>query len=155
MIAWLSWCSASGIAAACMTEHGSKQAFKQRVQHWASKLEVTVAYLAIRPMHRKWASCSSRGQLSFSLDLLSLDPSLWDYVIVHELLHLQVPNHGRLWKALMRAHLGDWESAEHRLQWQARGIHPAGIAAVAPAGTSNNPDAASPYTRHAAPERNS
>ena len=59
-----------------MTDHGSKQAFKQRVHHWASKLEVHVICLAIRPMHRKWASCSSRGQLSFSLDLLSLDPEL-------------------------------------------------------------------------------
>jgi len=47
---------------------------------------------------------------------LPLDPSLWDYVIVHELLHLSVPNHGRLWKALMRAHLGDWEVSAARLQ---------------------------------------
>jgi len=31
-------------------------------------------------------------------------------------LHFNVPNHGRLWKALMRAHLGDWEAAEQRLQ---------------------------------------
>ena len=37
-------------------------------------------------------------------------------MIVHELLHLSVPNHGRLWKALMRAHLGDWEASAERLQ---------------------------------------
>jgi len=37
-------------------------------------------------------------------------------VIVHELMHLSVPNHGRLWKALMRAHLGDWEASAERLQ---------------------------------------
>jgi hypothetical protein len=35
---------------------------------------------------------------------------LGDYVIVHELLHFSVPNHGKLWKSLMRAHLGDHES---------------------------------------------
>jgi hypothetical protein len=29
--------------------------------------------------------------------------------IVHELLHFSVPNHGKLWKSLMRAHLADWE----------------------------------------------
>jgi predicted nuclease of restriction endonuclease-like (RecB) superfamily len=28
---------------------------------------------------------------------------LWDYVIVHELLHFFVPNHGKLWKSLVRA----------------------------------------------------
>jgi hypothetical protein len=26
--------------------------------------------------------------------------------MVHELLHFSVPNHGKLWKSLMRAHLG-------------------------------------------------
>lgn len=35
--------------------------------------------------------------------------------IVHELLHFSVPNHGRLWKMLMRAHLGDWEKPEQKL----------------------------------------
>ena len=94
----------------------AKQAFKQRVRHWAKQLEVSITWLAVRPMRHKWASCSTGGQLHFSTDLLPLDPQLWDYVIVHELLHLSVPNHGRLWKALMRAHLGDWEASAERLQ---------------------------------------
>jgi predicted metal-dependent hydrolase len=37
-------------------------------------------------------------------------------VIVHELLHLSVPNHGMIFKALMRAHRGDWERAAARFQ---------------------------------------
>jgi hypothetical protein len=61
-------------------------------------------------MRNKWASCSTSGHLNFNADLLGLDEALWDYVIVHELLHLFVPNHGRLWKGLMRAHLGDYEA---------------------------------------------
>lgn len=72
--------------------------------------------LAVRPMATKWASCSSNGHLSFNSDLLCLDPALWDYVIVHELLHLSVPNHGKLFKALLRAYLGDWARAAARLQ---------------------------------------
>jgi len=59
-------------------------------------------------MRNKWASCSWAGHLNFSSELLELDPALWDYVIVHELLHLSAPNHGKLWKSLMRAHLGDY-----------------------------------------------
>jgi predicted metal-dependent hydrolase len=94
----------------------SKRAFKQRVHVWAQKLEVPVAWLAVRPMAGKWASCSSKGHLHFSVDLLNLEPDLWDYVIVHELLHLSVPNHGKLFQALMRAHLGDWERAATKLQ---------------------------------------
>jgi predicted metal-dependent hydrolase len=42
-------------------------------------------------------------------------------VIVHELLDFSVPNHGRLGKALMGAHLGDWEKAAARLKRHAAG----------------------------------
>ena len=93
-----------------------KQDFKQRVHHWAEKLDVNVIRLAIRPMRNKWASCSTNGHLNFNQDLLDLETDLWDYVIVHELLHFSVPNHGRLWKSLMRVHLGDWEKMEERLR---------------------------------------
>ncbi len=36
--------------------------------------------------------------------------------IVHELLHFFAPNHGKLWKSLMQAHLGDYEKAEERIK---------------------------------------
>ena len=66
-------------------------------------------------MCNKWASCSTNEHLNFNSDLLDLDSDLWDYVIVHELLHFSVPNHGKLWKSLMHAHLGDYEALEYRL----------------------------------------
>jgi hypothetical protein len=92
-----------------MVEQEQKAAFKQRVYHWARKLEVNIEWLAVRPMQKKWASCSTNGHLHFNTELLDKSKAIWDYVIVHELLHFSVPNHGRLWKSLMRAHLGDWE----------------------------------------------
>ena len=95
-----------------------KQAFKERVHHWSGKLEVKVIWLGIRPMRNKWASCSTNGHLNFNVELLSLDQELWDYVIVHELLHFFVPNHGKLWKSLMRVHLVDYEKLEERLRGQ-------------------------------------
>jgi len=61
-------------------------------------------------MRRKWASCSSSGIVTFSLDLLTQPARLREYVIVHELLHLKVPNHGKLFKSLLRAYLPDYES---------------------------------------------
>ena len=94
----------------------SKAAFKERVHHWAAKLQVDVTWLGVRPMRNKWASCSTNGHLNFNTELLDFDQPLWDYVIVHELLHFSVPNHGKLWKSLMRAHLGDYEHLEARLR---------------------------------------
>ena len=92
-----------------------KSEFKHRVHRWAEKLDVKVVWLGVRPMRNKWASCSTNGHLNFNSELLDLDGELWDYVIVHELLHFSVPNHGKLWKSLMRVHLGDYEELESRL----------------------------------------
>jgi predicted metal-dependent hydrolase len=93
----------------------NREEFRSRVLEWARKLEVRAHAIYIRPMRRKWASCSTAGTLSFNDELLCMDTKLGDYVIVHELLHFSVPNHGKLWKMLMRAHLGEWENLEKRL----------------------------------------
>lgn len=93
-----------------------KDAFKMRVQAWALKLNVQIQSLSVRPMKNKWASCSTSGNLSFNDELLTLDQELVGYIIVHELLHFFVPNHGKLWKSLMRAYLGDYEGLEARLK---------------------------------------
>jgi len=98
-----------------MSEDKRKFEFKNRVHNWANKLEVNINWLGVRPMRNKWASCSTKGNMNFNAELLDLDQQLWDYVIVHELLHFFVPNHGKLWKSLMRVHLGDYEKLEREL----------------------------------------
>jgi predicted metal-dependent hydrolase len=99
-----------------------KEQFKARVLEWADKLGVKTRAVALRPMSNKWASCSTAGNLNFNAELIELDRDIGDYVIVHELLHFSVPNHGRLWKSLMRAHLGDYEQVEARLEKVVRSI---------------------------------
>lgn len=93
-----------------------KREFKERVQEWAIKLDTKVMAIYVRPMRRKWASCSTAGNLNFNNELLMLDRELGDYVIVHELLHFSVPNHGKLWKSRMIAHLGNHEHLAERLR---------------------------------------
>ena len=95
-----------------MSTLNSKRAFKERVKHWTERLDVEVQWLGVRPMKNKWASCSTNGHLNFNSELLDYDQDVWDYVIVHELLHFYIPNHGKLWKSLMRAHLGNYERVE-------------------------------------------
>ena len=99
-----------------MNQWKDKAEFKNRVQHFADKIKANVKGIYIRPMKNKWASCSSHGILSFNDELLMMEKKLGDYVIVHELLHLNVPNHGKLWKSLMTAYLGDYEKTELKLK---------------------------------------
>src|SRR5688572_14235049 len=99
-----------------MNNWKDKAEFKAAVKKYAGEMEIEVKSLAIRPMTNKWASCSTDGNLNFSKELLTIDKALGKYVIVHELLHFNVPNHGKLWKSLMMAYLGDYEKLERRLK---------------------------------------
>lgn len=94
----------------------TKEVFKARVRHFAENLNITIQVLAVRPMANKWASCSTNGNLNFNVDLLKYETTVGDYVIVHELLHFFVPNHGKLWKSLMTAYLGDYKKLEDKLK---------------------------------------
>src|SRR5712671_4515716 len=93
-----------------------KAEFKERVRRWAEKLDARLTSISVRPMTTKWASYSTTGRVTFDALLLELREELQDYVIVHELLHFHAPNHGKLWKSLMRAHLGEYERLEGELR---------------------------------------
>lgn len=81
--------------------------FKKEVGFWSRHIGVEPKEVHIRPMKRKWASCSSQGRLTFNSDLLKEPSPFRAEVIVHELLHLQLPNHGKVFRALLRAYLAD------------------------------------------------
>jgi predicted metal-dependent hydrolase len=99
-----------------MNSSDTKAAFKARVREWAERLDVKVQSITVRPLITKWASCSTSGRLTFDSQVAELEDALQDYVIVHELLHFRIPNHGPLWKSLMRSHLGPYEEREDRLK---------------------------------------
>lgn len=81
---------------------------KRRVDLWAVKLRVMPHVVRVQRMTRKWGSCSSAGTITLAIDLDEQSEDFQDFVIAHELLHLKVPNHGRLFKALMTTHVPDW-----------------------------------------------
>jgi predicted metal-dependent hydrolase len=64
------------------------------------------------------ASQASSGTLTLADDLLKLPPHLVEYVICHELLHLKVPHHNKLYYLLLGQHIPDWRRREQALsQW--------------------------------------
>ena len=77
-----------------------RDVFQAEVEAWAKRIGVQPKVVQVRPMKRKWGSCSTNGRLSFSTDLLTAPTKIRKRVIVEELLHLKVPNHGKLFKAL-------------------------------------------------------
>ena len=73
-------------------------------------MKVEPKQIQVRRMSQKWASCSSARYVCFWA-LLQKPLVFQDYVIVHELLHLRVPNHGKLFKSLLSAYLPGWRNS--------------------------------------------
>lgn len=90
--------------------------FKSSVFEWAEKLNVEPKEIHLRSMRNKWASLSESGRLTFNTELLEREKEICDYVIVHELLHIKIPNHGKLFKSLLFSFLPDWEKHSERLK---------------------------------------
>lgn len=90
------------------------QDLHRRALAWALKLRVNPRTVRVRTMRSKWGSCSSAGTVTLASDLLDQEARFQDYVIVHELLHLRYTTHGRVFKALMSAHVPGWQAMEAR-----------------------------------------
>jgi len=91
-------------------------------RHWADRIGVRLRQVQIRHMTTKWASMSTAGRLSLNADLLDLPRPLGEFVIVHELVHLLAPNHGKVFKSFLAAYMPDWEERESRLRRYELGI---------------------------------
>src|SRR5207244_10758829 len=83
-------------------------ALKRRVDAWATRLKVSPRVVRVQRMTRKWGSCSTAGTITLAADLSEQDPGFQDFVIAHELLHLRVPPHGRLFRALLKIGRASW-----------------------------------------------
>jgi predicted metal-dependent hydrolase len=81
----------------------TKTAFKREVHTWARRICVQPKEVHLRQLKSKQASCSPYGRLTFNIDLLSDSPEKRTEAIIHELVHLKVPNHGKLFKHLFKS----------------------------------------------------
>lgn len=79
----------------------AKRTLPARLDGFARHASLRYQRVTIKRMHTRWGSCSGQGNINLSLWLMLAPAHLVDYVIKHELAHLEEMNHGpRFWKAL-------------------------------------------------------
>ncbi len=72
--------------------------------------------LTIRQQKTRWGSCSSQNNISLNRYLVFLPKELMDYVIIHELVHTKVKNHGKEFWQLLETHYPDYKNAVKALR---------------------------------------
>jgi predicted metal-dependent hydrolase len=66
--------------------------------------------LTIRGQRTRWASCSSDGAMSFNWRLLLAPEQILDYVVEHEVCHLEVMDHSPRFWALLESRVPGWRA---------------------------------------------
>ncbi len=96
-----------------------KQAIHNRLPLWEEKTGLHPLSWKIRNMKTRWGSCNTRKRtITFNTQLVQADPSFLDYVILHEITHLKVANHGPAFKAVMDEYMPDWRQRRKELnEW--------------------------------------
>lgn len=101
----------------------AKQYLPTRIAELASSLGYTYHKVTIKNNKTNWGSCSNRKNVNLNLHLMRLSDKLIDYIIVHELVHTIIPNHGSDFKATMHKHFQDAVEMEKELKKTRTGIY--------------------------------
>lgn len=85
------------------------QFMQDRVQHWSRQMGLHPAQLKFREQKTRWGSCSSQKVINLNWRLIVFHPEVIDYVIVHELAHLEQMNHSPKFWLLVEKQIPDFK----------------------------------------------
>ena len=87
---------------------GARELVSALAEEEAEQLGVAYRRIRIGGQRTLWGSCSRGGTLSFNWRLVLAPLEVLDYVVVHELCHLRVPNHSRDFWGLVEKRRTHW-----------------------------------------------
>ena len=89
---------------------------KSKVDYFCRRQDFHYNRIGIRNQKTRWGSCSEDGNLNFSYKLIFLTPEEQDYIVVHELCHLEEQNHSRDFWALVEDILPEYRTAHKSIR---------------------------------------
>lgn len=88
----------------------------EQVERWSKAAGLVPSRVLVRNQRRRWGSCSSDGSLRFNWRIIMAPPALIDYLIVHELVHLRILNHSKLFWAEVARLMPDYKARRSLLK---------------------------------------
>lgn len=93
-----------------------KQVIPQMIAKWEPIMGVKVDDWGVKQMKTKWGTCNPQAKrIWLNLELAKKVPHCLEYVVIHEMCHLLVPNHGKKFQALMTKFMPNWRLYENEL----------------------------------------
>jgi len=105
-----------------MLRADAKKYLPKRIEELAQEYGYTYNKITIKNNISNWGSCSTRQNINLNLHLMRLNSRLIDYVIVHELVHTVIKNHGPQFKATMQNYFPDIKELDAILKKTGTGI---------------------------------
>jgi predicted metal-dependent hydrolase len=81
----------------------------ERLAYWRGQTGIRFAAVRLSDARKRWGSCSSKGSLNFSWRLVMAPVDVIDYVVVHELVHIEHMNHSKAFWSRVGEILPDYE----------------------------------------------
>ncbi len=89
---------------------------RQRLQSVARTYGFSYNRVFIRNQRTRWGSCSAKNNISLNIKLTRLPDKLMEYVILHELVHTRVKNHGPKFYKLLDQYVSDRKAHDEMLK---------------------------------------
>lgn len=98
-------------------------AIRVRADEKAARLGARYRRISVRDPRTRWGSCSPQGDLSFSWRLVLAPESVLDYVVGHEVAHLEEMSHSRRFWAAVDRLCNDVEASREWLRRRGAELH--------------------------------
>lgn len=94
----------------------SEKIISERVDIWKEKFGVNVNGISVRSQRSRWGSCSTKGNLNFNWKLVMAPLEVVDYLVIHELAHLNHMNHSEKFWQTVEQHCSDYKQRDKWLR---------------------------------------
>lgn len=94
----------------------AKEVLVPRIEHFAEFMGANHKRINVTNAKYTWGSCTPNGTLNFNWRLIKAPIDVIDYIVVHELAHLQVPNHSHEFWHIVSVQLPNYEDAKEWLK---------------------------------------
>lgn len=94
----------------------AKEILVKRLNQLSEKHQLPYNRVFIRNQKTRWASCSFKNNISLNIKLIMLADVLIDYVLLHELVHTRIKNHGNEFWEMLETFLSDAKKIDKKLK---------------------------------------